>query len=271
MFTAKKTSGINNVFNANRRAALIVLALLAAPVVTVTTGCGGGGAGKGNAPIAAPLPGESRGDAPATPAEPSGPFQPNFHAELQVARRWEKRNVLVHIDAASASAASYDRAEAVKMGMNLWGPATNNLFNVAYTDDASVADIKVSFVPAGSLTQGQVGKATVTFRNEDQVIVRSTIRIDEALNAETTAQVAAHELGHALGMSGHSTDGADLMFTHTHLPVVVTRRDANTLLYAYSDQNPAATGDAAAATRSTKSGTTTTTTEQAVLCDRHRH
>ena len=43
----------------------------------------------------------------------------------------------------------------------------------------------------------------------------------------------AHELGHAMGIDGHSADPSDLMYANSHLPAIVTPSDQNTVLWSY--------------------------------------
>lgn len=163
-------------------------------------------------------------------------FVPNYSRDLNNARRWDRERLTVHVAAPAAdSSAPYRDYEAlVRKGAHLWAPFHQRFLSVDFVSDPRDADIRVSFVPAGSLPDGAVGRTEVTYRDRDNVLVAATVRIDWTLTDETVSQVSAHEMGHAFGLEGHSGSKDDLMYARVHLPAVVTDRDANTLGWNYA-------------------------------------
>jgi hypothetical protein len=163
-------------------------------------------------------------------------FAPNYKDDLKNARRWDKETVSIYVTlpAADSGAPVRDYLSLVKRGVALWEPYDRDLIDVVFVDDPRQADIRVSFVPAGSLPEGAVGRTEVTYRDRDNVLVAATVRIDWTMTDETLSQVSAHEMGHAFGLEGHSNSRDDLMYARVHLPAVITSRDANTLAWNYA-------------------------------------
>lgn len=163
-------------------------------------------------------------------------YLPNYKDDLKNARRWDKETLAVHIalPPAGSGAPVRDYVALVKKGIALWRPFADEFVGVTLVDDPRDADIRVSFVPAGSLPDGAVGRTEVTYRDRDNVLVSATVRIDWTMTDETVSQVAAHEMGHAYGLEGHSASRDDLMYARVHLPAVITSRDANTLAWNYA-------------------------------------
>jgi predicted Zn-dependent protease len=137
----------------------------------------------------------------------------------------------------------------INRGIDLWqntlGTGTWRAVSVA---DSSLADVIVregpigaaappvgrSPIPSGSC-QGETVVDTVASRFELAIPIRINIEIISGSADSIQAclrRVAAHELGHSLGLFQHSPDDGDLMFPFPEVDAPSTR-DANTAITLY--------------------------------------
>jgi|GEM_PF-2294950 Predicted Zn-dependent protease len=191
----------------------IMFALAAITIVTLS-GCGGGGGGSAAGPL---VPDSGAG---------SSRLQPNYVASLTRARRWEKPAVSVYIE--DAEMAGEFITGSIRSGLSLWKsvPGTPDVVFVGSPDGA---DITVRRVPKENFPGMRIGFTKVTFVLPANVLKRAEIELADDLAGEALVQVAAHEMGHALGLDGHSENEEDMMFAITHLPARLTERDDNTM------------------------------------------
>jgi hypothetical protein len=120
----------------------------------------------------------------------------------------------------------------VQQAVDLWNSKVSQGIRFELVD-ASDADVKVRWVATGTLPSDAIGRTEVRFRNADQILISAAVSIEQSLPDAFQVQVIAHELGHSLGIEGHSTLQSDLMYANAHLPAVITARDQNTVLQAY--------------------------------------
>ncbi|MES2463316.1 MAG: matrixin family metalloprotease [Armatimonadota bacterium] len=208
------------------------------PLAIGLAGCGGGGGTGAPSDISKDVPGS-------TPSSPTSPivtpgadsgtrsFVPNYRTELVAARRWDKPVVTVGFTApVDANGAARNVGPLVQQAIDLWNRKIDSSIRFQLTN-ADDADVKVRWVVAGTLPSDAIGRTEVRFRNADQVLVSAAVAIEQSLPDNFQVQVIAHELGHSLGIEGHSANNSDVMFTNAHLPVEITTRDQNTILQAY--------------------------------------
>jgi hypothetical protein len=218
-----------------RPTSLLPLALL---LGALASGCGGGGGGAVNNAFAPSPDSAPTTYAPADTAA-AGRFVPNYNSEVETVRKWGKTRLSVYV-AAPGGAGFANAQEQVRQGFALWESPLNGSVAFDFTQNPD-ADIVVTFKSKGGLGDFRVGATRVSYRSSNNEIVKAQIELDESLDGEYMAQVAAHEAGHALGVDGHSSDASDLMFSYAHLPAQITARDSNTLLTQYATSRAAFT------------------------------
>ncbi|MES2463406.1 MAG: matrixin family metalloprotease [Armatimonadota bacterium] len=221
------------------------------PLAGTATGCGAGSGGGGSptgsgvpvaqvtppAPIpeATPTPTPPPAAVPSPPSPPDGPLVPNYNAELTMARQWNKSAVTVAVlsPPAGSAAGGADTAALVRQAVDLWNSKVSQEVRLQMVNENAAADVTIRWTPFSDLPADAVGLTEVTYRSSDNILSSARVRIQESLPESYQVQVIAHELGHCLGIDGHSQDHDDLMYPSAHLPAAVTVRDQNTVLNAY--------------------------------------
>lgn len=147
-------------------------------------------------------------------------------------------------------------------GVAQWQAATSNGIDIQVTENDAEDDIEIRYLPAAELPGSAIGVTYATF--DSQTLEMASARIDIANDLESNATsltTSSHELGHALGIGGHSPNDTDLMYYAENGTTTTTVRDLNTLKTVYCNVFPRP---------STRSATRNLVTER-IFCFGHKH
>jgi hypothetical protein len=173
----------------------------------------------------------------------TAPYTPNYVASLTGRYRWNKRNLTYSLSVGPETRSEATLAALVEAGLMRWTTATSGMLTFSRTTDPAAADFKIQFVAQNdpSIAAGgeeglaEFGYVPGTPRN---ILDTATISLKADVPSGRLISVVAHEAGHALGISGHSSDDADVMAPTIRASNAVSLRDANSLAFLYlTDEN----------------------------------
>ena len=130
------------------------------------------------------------------------------------------------------------------VGASTWNAALATIgVEIVWVDDGEPNDVTVGWTSDASRLGGGTVLGVAAFRGEEhnpsRYILMSALYDlginDEPTRRNTIIAVAAHEMGHMLGLWSHSTSHEDIMFPRidTQAPPVLSSRDQLTLVRAY--------------------------------------
>ncbi len=193
----------------------------AVAVSLLLAGCGGGATGGSSAPVAS----DSRAS---LPDAVSRSFAPNYDSRIESHGIWRGRTLRVFFpgdaDAAVGSAA-----------LTRWEEATGGFFHWERAPTSDTAQVSFNLVGTDTFEPGVVGKTHYAYDASKNELTSADVRIARSGPVSDQVATAVHELGHALGIHGHSDATSDMMFASLTSQSVITERDLNTLFYLYRD------------------------------------
>lgn len=156
-------------------------------------------------------------------------FVPNYARDVEKLLRWERFPVRVYFERDAHYTPT--RQAIALQGFDQWIGVFYPQIRYEIVENPAQAQITVRFNPDDAN-----GRVDFEYYRSSGLLSKVEMTIGVRGNNPTDIRsVAAHEFGHALGISGHSTDPADMMYPTyvSNVPLRLTQRDINTLKTAY--------------------------------------
>ena len=206
------------------------VSLLATSVVL--SGCGGGG-GTGPKITATPIPVPTTGQNGTGGNCTNATYAPNYTDNVQLLR-WTVFPLRVYFKRdANYSAA---RQALATQGFDRWVAATgSNGFTYRLVNSEADSNVTVDFYDFNGGAGDTLGTTVVSYFEESRTISSADISLGITGNPTNDLLTATHEMGHCLGVFGHSPNRVDLMFFEGNEAAGggITADDLNTVLTAY--------------------------------------
>ncbi len=181
-------------------------------------------------------------------------FLPNYVPTApKLFLRWpDNKNIRVFVEpavinvssgAVSGSLSAEAAQRIARKAINAWQQNTDNDFRFVLVGTRAESQTQIYFadelrnmnndVPPGV----GITNWTYSFPNANDSqraeLTTAKIQVKTGRSEEEMVDTAAHELGHAIGITDHSTEGADIMYATSIPPANITQRDLNTTFYLY--------------------------------------
>ena len=154
--------------------------------------------------------------------------------------RWHDQTKIIYVTfqpAKSDAGWKTNDNSVVKDAFLSWQQALNNRIKFAFTNDPKLTDIQVNWIKNGYQTE--VGNQGVQISSSEHIFTNADINL--SLNNQghpfTTAEIkymALHEIGHALGIKGHSPNTNDIM--NAQMPATVAQQYTENVALSANDK-----------------------------------
>jgi hypothetical protein len=157
-------------------------------------------------------------------------FTPNYVSNVNL-KKWTSLPIRVYFET-STNTGGVNIENETRQGFDDWETA---LGQNLWTEVPSAATANLVIRVQSSAPQSTLAETTIYFFQGQNIITRSEMVIYTwpSLPTGGYAGTGTHELGHALGINGHSDVIADIMYFTGNATDLLTQRDLNTLRTAY--------------------------------------
>ena len=147
--------------------------------------------------------------------------------------RWRKTSINIYIPKNSYH-------QTVKSAFDKWQSLAPDIIAFKETEAKSKADIRIEYK---NIIEPHLGGLTKTYHQGNKLLKADIFLIDqnkkkEPLDKDIMYKLALHEIGHSLGIIGHSSNSNDIMSLSDVANLKgISTNDINTLKLIYSDKN----------------------------------
>lgn len=164
----------------------------------------------------------------------------NYYMDLTDTIRWQNpKNITVFIEEDS-------KKELFKNGFEQWDKNLYNMINFKLTEDKANADITCYYVDKFDGSEGGYTDWKYIIKNNKKYFKKANIRVAKhspydgsKLSDKQIYSIILHEIGHALGIGGHSKSKGDIMYFSTEGYLnetgMISKRDVNTVKKIYGN------------------------------------
>jgi predicted Zn-dependent protease len=133
------------------------------------------------------------------------------------------------------------KKDILKQAFSKWDYKLHQLVNFEYVHDEQQADIVCYYVDK---LEGKIAGIT-HYQYIGEKMVKATIEVslkdlnNNLFDDNEILSIALHEIGHALGIIGHSENLNDIMYysTGTYKNGIISEKDVNTIMHIYNRKN----------------------------------
>ncbi len=157
----------------------------------------------------------------------------DYLSEINSSKKWATMPIRIWVQPTKYTSTVYK-------AFNEWQIVSGGLIKFSKTNSESQAKIKVYFTDAINRSGNDTLGLTRT-SSQGNNIVSANIQLLYKFNGKVFSQeelypIALHEIGHALGINGHSRNNNDIMFPNNGIIGIHTsRRDVNTIKAIYQN------------------------------------
>lgn len=167
---------------------------------------------------------------------------------------WGDFPVRIYVDDTTSSYTSEEKARFLARWQS-WSDALDSQVNYELTTDKESAEIEVYLVTRAEVLKVTGNNTALGTTRIDRIgnrLTHTRIYISMTDNRDVLSTMA-HEIGHGLGISGHSPYKTDLMYAvqQSRGPIAPTERDENTVRTAYCGIFPQTNNQSNSRTRGT--------------------